>query len=512
MSDWVGGTGDFTDPDFWSDGPSAPPPNPPPVPEFPADYLNSGDVLFSGNTNTYADINADITFDLSGGGYTLTTFGLLFDQGLVNASQHSFALTLTGANTLSTPNIQVDDGAPVSLTITQGATLDALNQGGNPVEFASDGALVVTDGGQLLLNDGALNTGVNDSQQNLDVDDGTIVASGLSLTEVSVAVLDGSALTATAGSITLTDQGTADILTISDSALTASDGAISVSGTNVAIGGTNTFTGAAGVNLSAAQTLTVSGVQNLASSDPFLGSGGGNELLSQGTVVITAGAVVAASLGLLIGAPFMTIAAGASISASDSLLVTGGQMIASDAMITVGGTAEFAFGTADGVTLDSGTTMQAAAMLLETALTVTGATTMLGVTNLLMLDVVGAALDVAAGAAVSTGTFDVGMGTAVVEGAGSLLQVNGDAAIGFATSGASLTINCGGNATVAGDLMVGTSAGTGGSVTLDGSGTTLSVGGTVSVAAAQPTCIRSSAGRLVGTSARRSVCAQTAPA
>jgi T5SS/PEP-CTERM-associated repeat protein len=187
-------------------------------------------------------------------------------------------------------------------------------------------------------------------------------------------------------------------------------------------------------------------------------------------------------------------------------------MIASDAMITVGGTAEFGFGTADGVTLDSGTTMQAAAMLLETALTVTGATTMLGVTNLLMLDVVGAALDVAAGAAVSTGTFDVGMGTAVVEGAGSLLQVNGDAAIGFATSGASLTINCGGNATVAGDLMVGTSAGTGGSVTLDGSGTTLSVGGTVSVAAAQPTCIRSSAGRLVGTSARRSVCAQTAPA
>jgi hypothetical protein len=101
-----------------------------------------GPFIFSGNRNSSASVGT-MTFDLSGGGYTLG--GLQYGFAL----SISGTLTLTGAGTLTTPNMNIDPGG--GLVVTNNAnfvsTANALGFG----EYFNGSALTITDGGAVTV-------------------------------------------------------------------------------------------------------------------------------------------------------------------------------------------------------------------------------------------------------------------------------------------------------------------------------------------------------------------------
>src|SRR5271156_2663080 len=167
---WAGGTGAFTDPDQWLSPVEGQPPSPP-APAFIAFYNFAGDVQVSGNANYGATVGAPITFDLSGGGYTLTATATGGRGGLqVNSS----TLEVTGGGgALTTTNI-FDNGA---LTI-DGATVndtDAVALPGGTAEIF-DATLVVTDGGILAIANGSTSGELYSYNGSILVQGGTIIA------------------------------------------------------------------------------------------------------------------------------------------------------------------------------------------------------------------------------------------------------------------------------------------------------------------------------------------------
>jgi autotransporter family porin len=433
---WAGGSGAFTDPNFYLDPGSDQGPFGPPGPSDFVDYLDPGTVLFSGNSTGVAYINAAMVFDLTGGGFTLDPTAnpiaeLAFDSNTIPENPVD-SLTVTGKNTLATPEITAGN-LPITLTITDGATVAVSGQ---VVGLETGTQLSVTDNGYFAVKGGALNivpdVFATGAETTLVAEGGTISAQSIGITAEQLSIT-GSILTASGntmfptigGAIELTLDASAATALIQDSSLTASGatGSISITAPMITLAGAENF---------AAHSTTVHGTTSL---------------------VVSSGAAVKVAGGLVVSVPTTTVNTGAMINVTGALQLAGGAVTTTGATINVGST--ITVGPNTSLTVSQNSTASAADIIEIGLLTINSSSV---TTNTMEIaQAAGAPIDnvhVQNGRLTVSGTLTVGGGVAAVP-----VPFGGlDADVAARITAGSVDIGAGGTTNLEGNIGLDTNA------------------------------------------------------